>query len=328
MDRFDRIFELNRILRSARYPVSRQQLEQALECSRATVKRLIDEMRLYLNAPIVYDRQRKGYRYEAASGEMYELPGLWFNASELQALLSVQQLLQQVQPGLLESHLQPLRRRIDALLSRRHAGSSELPQRIRILQTAVRDPGPYFSLLANALANRCRVQLDYFNRAEERVTHRQVSPLRMTHYRGNWYLDGWCHLREGLRTFSLDAVKQARLLETPAIEIDEPVLERHYSSAYGIFSGEPDKTAIVRFTPQRARWIAGEQWHPQQQSRWLKDGRYELAVPYRHAGELVMDLLRYGPDVEVVQPPELRHELAIRLRQALSQYADVLDSRR
>ncbi|MGD8931738.1 MAG: HTH domain-containing protein, partial [Chromatiales bacterium] len=118
MDRFDRIFELNRILSTARYPVSRRRLEEALGCSRATVKRLIEEMRLYLNAPIVFDRKLNGYRYAPSEGQMYELPGLWFNASELYALLSMQQLLEQVQPGLLDGHLEPLRRRIHDLLNR------------------------------------------------------------------------------------------------------------------------------------------------------------------------------------------------------------------
>jgi len=56
MDRFDRIFELNRLLQAARNPVSRRKLQEALEWSRATVKRLIEEVRLYLSAPVVYDR--------------------------------------------------------------------------------------------------------------------------------------------------------------------------------------------------------------------------------------------------------------------------------
>ena len=321
MDRFDRIFELNRILRSARVPVPRRQLEQKLECSRATVKRLIDEMRLYLNAPIVYDRRFKGYRYEASEGEMYELPGLWFSAAELQALLGVQQLIRQVQPGLLESYLEPLRRRIDELLSHQHAGADELPKRIRILQTAARPPGPHFALLANAVACRKRLQLSYFNRAENRVTKRQVSPQRMTHYRDNWYLDGWCHLRDGLRTFSLDAIREAELLEEHALEVPESELEQHYSCAYGIFSGRSDNTAVVRFTPERARWICHEQWHPRQQSRWLEDGRYELLIPYGNPAELLMDLLRFGPDVEVIEPAELRDALKQRLVQALQQYS-------
>ncbi len=322
MDRFDRIFELNRILRAARYPVSRQQLEEQLECSRATVKRLIEEMRLYLNAPIIYDRKLKGYSYAAQAGEMYELPGLWFSASELQALLSVQQLFQQVQPGLLDSHLQPLRRRIDQLLSQQHAGADELPKRIRILQAAARPPGTYFSLLAGAVAGRRRVHLSYFSRADEKTTERQISPQRMTHYRDNWYLDGWCHLRQGLRTFSLDAIRGARLLDEVALEIADEELRLHFSSAYGIFSGQSDKIAIVRFSRERARWVAQEQWHPQQQSRWLEDGRYELSIPYRQANELVMDLLKHGPDVEVLKPKALRKEIQARLRQTLSQYQD------
>lgn len=321
MDRFDRIFELNRILQSARYPVSRHRLEEALECSRATVKRLIEEMRLYLNAPIVYDRKYNGYRYDSGEGEMYELPGLWFNASELQALLTVQQLLEGVQPGLLDSHLQPLRRKIDELLSRQQADGEPVSRRIRLLPAAARPAGPHFVLLAGALAERHRLQLDYYNRSTDSLSAREVSPQRLTHYRDNWYLDAWCHLRQGLRTFALDAIREARPLDTAAREVDEAVLEHHFAAAYGIFSGEAHNLAVLRFTPERARWVSNEVWHPRQQNRWLEDGSYELSLPYGHQEELVMDLLKYGPDVEVVAPPSLRKAVAEGLRTALARYA-------
>jgi predicted DNA-binding transcriptional regulator YafY len=222
MDRFDRIFELNRILQSARYPVSRQRLEQELECSRATVKRLIEEMRLYLNAPIVYDRKLNGYRYDANEGEMYELPGLWFNASELHALLAVQQLLEAVQPGLLESHLQPLRRKIDSLLRRQQGqGGESLSNRIRLIRAAARPSSPFFTLVAGGLAARRRLLITYYNRSSDTVSEREVSPQRLTHYRDNWYLDAWCHLREGLRTFALDAIRNVRQLDLDAQDVDE-----------------------------------------------------------------------------------------------------------
>jgi len=327
MDRFDRIFELNRIFQSARYPVSRQRLEEVLECSRATVKRLIEEMRLYLNAPIVYDRKLNGYRYDSAEGEMYELPGLWFNASELQALLAVQQLLEGVQPGLLEGHLQPLRRRIDQLLSRQRFGGEPISRRIRLLRAAARPAGPYFSMLTGALASRHRLHLCYYNRGADRLSEREVSPLRLTHYRDNWYLDAWCHLRQGLRTFALDAIREARELERPALEVAEAVLERHFNGAYGIFSGEARQQAVLRFSPQRARWVAEESWHPRQQGRWLEDGGYELVVPYSQPEELVMDLLKYGPEVEVVAPEALREAVVRRLVEALERYRERSEER-
>ena len=324
MDRFDRIFELNRILQSARYPVSRQRLEEALECSRATVKRLIEEMRLYLNAPIVYDRKLNGYHYDQAEGEMYELPGLWFNASELQALLAVQQLLENVQPGLLEHHLQPLRRKIDELLSRQPGSGASVTERIRLLKSAARFAGSHFSQIAGALAARQRLKLVYYSRAHDSLSEREISPQRLTHYRDNWYLDAWCHLRNGLRTFSLDAIREAKLLTNPAKELDASVLNDHFADAYGIFSGAATHLAVLRFAPSRARWVSMETWHSQQKSRWLDDGRYELSLPYSQPDELIMDLLRFGPDVEVVEPASLRQAVAARLRAAADIYTDTL----
>ena len=55
---------------------------------------------------------------------------------------------------------------------------------------------------------------------------------------------------------------------------------RYYASSYGIFGGQADKVAVLRFTRERARWVADEVWHPEQQGKWLEDGTYELKIPY------------------------------------------------
>ena len=320
MDRFDRIYDLHKILSAARHPVSRQRLEDELECSRATVKRIIEAMRLYLNAPIKYDRTRNGYYYDRAQGGMYELPGIWFNASELHALLTVQQLLADVQPGLFEQQLAPLQERIRELLKVQHAGSDGLAGRVRILHMAARPAGVAFQSVAGATARRRRLQITYYNRGQDTDTEREISPQRLVYYRDNWYLDAWCHLREGLRTFALDAVRQVRVLKTKAREVPKAQLDAHYASAYGIFSGAAEHTAVLRFTPRRARWVALEQWHSKQQGEWLADGRYELRLPYHDARELIMDILRHGPEVEVASPPELREAVAGQLREAAGLY--------
>ena len=91
MDRFVRIISLHKILVSRRTPVSRRELEEKLESNRSTIKRTIEEMRIFLNAPIVYDRARNGYYYDQQHGEHpWEIPGLWFNSDELHALLTTQ----------------------------------------------------------------------------------------------------------------------------------------------------------------------------------------------------------------------------------------------
>lgn len=320
MDRFDRIFELNRILQHARRPVPRQALEEALECSRATVKRIIEDMRIYLNAPIVYDRERNGYRYERDQGQMYELPGLWFNASELHALLVVQQLLRDLRPGLLEGHLRPLEQRVEALLELRGAGAERLAGRVIMSQVGARTVGEHFKTVATALTRQVKLKIRYHSRNQNITRTRVVSPQRIVYHRDNWYLDAWCHLRDGLRTFAIDAIRDASLEESGAFRCNDRELDQHYAASYGIFAGDPTQIAVMCFEPARARWVANEFWHRDQSGRYLDDGCYELRVPYSDASELVMDILRYGPDVEVIAPQALRDEVAARLAAALDRY--------
>ncbi len=73
MDRFHRYYSLHRLFSTRRLPISRAVLERELECSRPTVKRIIDDLRDY-GAPIEYVREANGYRY--APGVAFELPGI------------------------------------------------------------------------------------------------------------------------------------------------------------------------------------------------------------------------------------------------------------
>lgn len=314
-----RVVTLHRILRDRRTPISRRDLEERLECSRATVKRTIETLRDYLGAPIAYDRERNGYYYDQSQG-VYELPGLWFNASELLALLTSLKLLADVQPGLIGPHIEPLRERIDRLLREESAGSREVARRIRIIQTAPRQVDfDTFRRIASSLVRRRRMRILYHGRARDAVTERWVSPQRLVYYRDNWYLDAWCHLRRGLRSFSVDRIEPVEE-DGAAQEIADATLDHHFVSSYGIFAGTPRHQAVIRFSSNAARWVADEQWHPKQQRRVLRDGSVELRVPYSDPRELAMDICRYGPEAEVLAPPSLRRLVAERLRAAAARY--------
>jgi proteasome accessory factor C len=317
MDLFDRVFCLHRILRQSRYPVSHAVLQEKLECSRATVTRIIREMRDYFAAPIEYNRSAAGYSYTQVGEHPYELPGLWFNATELRSLLTIHRLLSEIQPGLLETHLAPLRERIERILRSRDASPCDISRRIRILHMASRSVDPeHFQPVAGAVLQRKRLHLTYHGRAGDETTSREVSPQRLAHYRDNWYLDAWDHAKRALRIFSVDRIIQARVLDKPAKEISDAKLNAYFATAFGIFAGKPRHTAVLRFTPERSRWVADETWHPQQKGRH-ENGHYVLEVPYADSRELVMDILKHAPEVEVIAPASLRAEVVERLRKAL-----------
>ena len=175
-------------------------------------------------------------------------------------------------------------------------------------------------MLASATLQRRRLHIRYHSRTKNEITDRVISPQRLVHYRDNWYLDAWDYLRKALRSFSVDRVKHVVEVEERVEDIPEAQLDEYFASAYGIFSGKANKTAVLRFTAERARWVADERWHPEQIGQFLTDGRYELSIPYRDDRELVMDILKYGPDAEVVSPDSLRKEVAERISAALALY--------
>ena len=321
MDKFDRIYQLHNILRGRRTPILREDLMTRLECSEQMVYRLIRVLRDHLGAPIEWHEEPGGYYYRRdAEGGTWELPGLWFNAKELQALIVFDRLFEALEPGLLGEHLAPLARRIAELLEHKRLGLGEAARRIRVLGMASRPAGEWFHVLAGATLQRRKLRLAYHGRSRDRVTERSVSPQRLTHYRDNWYLDAYCHLRRGLRSFSVDRVKRAQELQEAADAVPDDELDRHFASSYGIFAGRADKTAVLRFSAERARWVADERWHPRQEGQYLTDGSYELRIPYRDERELVMDILRHGAEVEVVAPESLRGSVRRQLERALARY--------
>ena len=95
----------------------------------------------------------------------------------------------------------------------------------------------------------------------------------------------------------------------PEGKIKDSTLDEHLGAGFGIFSGKAAHTAVLRFSPLRARWVARETWHPEQDGQFELDGAYVLKVPYSDSRELVMDILKYGADVEVLAPAVLREQV-------------------
>jgi len=268
----------------------------------------------------------RGWRLDAAAqlpGTQYELPGPWLSAEEIHVLLTMQHLLAHLDTGgLLGPHIATLTERLHKTLGSGVKTSAEVARRIRVQSVGARKVHlPHFEAMGSALLRRLRLHIDYHGRGRGESRERTVSPQRLIHYRDNWYLDAWCHLRKGLRSFALDAMRSARVLDKAAIDVSEHKLDAVLGTGYGIFAGKKVQWAELRFSPERARWVAAEAWHPKQIGRFEADGSYVLRLPYADPRELVMDILRHVPEVEVLGPAGLREAVEVKLRMALGRTA-------
>lgn len=319
MNRAERIYRLHRLL-NGRRPVPLARLMEQLHASRATVIRDIGYLRDFFEAPVLYDRQRNGYIYDPDESA-FELPGLFFNESELFALLAAEQVLESVQPGILAPKLGPLKARIRKLLAESGHDADTVAERVLIRRFAPRRSDPeLFGAVAEAVLAGHALDITYHGRGRDEITRRRVRCARMVHYRANWYLLAWCERVEDLRLFALERIRETGATgEKARLRVDARELDRFVSAGFGIFTGEARHWARIRFTPEMARWVAEESWHSDQIGHWTA-GRYELQVPYSDPRELIMEVLKYGPDAEIMEPPELRAQARERLQRAMAAY--------
>ena len=322
MSKVERLYHLHNILSQRRTPIMRQDLMERLECSQATLYRLVGELRDFLGGPIEQDPDTRGFYYDRSYEQPFELPGIWISPGELQALLAARQVLANVQPGLLEGELESLQGRITSLLQQKGIEAEGGDSRIHIQHVAGRAvPARMFQDILAALIQRRRLKIRYHGRRRDEESERVISPQRLTQYRNSWYLDAWCHQANGLRSFALERIRKQTLSDEEATEVGPEVLSAHFDQSYGIFSGAAEHTAELRFTPETARWISDEIWHPDQQGAFEADGSWLLKLPFGNPRELLMDILRYGADVEVLAPDFLLEAVAKEARKTAEVYS-------
>jgi predicted DNA-binding transcriptional regulator YafY len=319
MSEIDRLYRYIELLKQRRV-VPRDTFLRELEISPATFKRDLAKLRDRLGTPVRFDRDLAGYCLEAQDASS-ELPGFWFTQDEMLALLTIQGMIEQLEPGLIGPKLKPLQSRLNHMLESSGLEPSVLMERLRVVHAGKRNmPLATFETLAKATLQRKQVRIEHHMRERNEHLTRTISPQQLVHYRENWYVDAWCHLRKGLRCFSVDAITTAELMDTPAKELDLDVMREQLGKTYGIFGGPATDWAELRFSPQRAPWVRNELWHPDQVGTVLPDGSYLLKVPYSDTRELMGDILKFGPDVQVVGPTSLKAQVAQALEQALKAY--------
>jgi predicted DNA-binding transcriptional regulator YafY len=310
----ERLFVLYNLLTLSKYPVSREKICRELECNRATFFRIKNELSGLCGAEIVYDKDAESYKIETYGGELKPIPGMFFKEEDLLALICFEHITEVLQEGFISGIFKPFREKIESLIKVQRIDTRNWKKRIKIIKIASRKILPnIYKTVASAILHRKKIKIVYQSVKDDSTTERIVSPQTLLCYRDNWYMDAKCHLRNDLRTFALSRISQAELQKSKAENVPEKELIEHYANSYGIFSGPAQNIAKIKFSGIAGRIVEQEEWHPQQKGSKLQDGSYLLELPYSKSDELLMDILRWGEDAEVLDPEKLRNEIEVKI---------------
>lgn len=309
----------HRQIKQGRFP-NAGRLAVRFELSPKTAQRAIEFMRDRLAAPLCYDAARRGYRYEDDS---YELPPLWVRADELASLLISFRLASTIPDPGLKAALRTLLDRLLQVNAERRIRLSDLETKVSIKNVEyARVDGATFHRVFDALLTGRPLRIDYLSPHRGTATTRDVRPLHLLSYMGNWHLIAYCDLRRGLRDFALARIRRMEPCprEIGGCVVDPRELKEYLRRDFGIMSGPARHQVVLRFRPEAARIVTEQVWHPDQQMDLEEDGSLCLSFPVADFREIRREVLKFGAGVEVLAPDELRREVRDEIEKMKSVY--------
>jgi proteasome accessory factor C len=316
------LYRVHEILKdgSARMPISKSEIAQKLSCPIRSLDRTLKCLKESYMAPLRFSKRKpSGYYYE--EGENFDLPGIWFNKEELASLVCIRQIIKDFPQGVASKTLEQFWKRIEKVSFE----EGQLPgniwtKKLKVIPIAGREVSDLvFRFIVEAIVydKRCIIQ---YKALGKESTKREISPLQLIRYKDNWYVDAWCHEKNGFREFALSRIKDIRMLPKKAVKKSKKSINNFFADAYGIFTGKADKKALILFKGIAAEEMSQEIWHPNQKVIASDENELRLEIPYSNDTELLMDIFRWGHLAEILEPNDLRNKAIKQLKKALESY--------
>ncbi len=300
--KIDRLFHL--IFLVQRGIGRKERLCQELRVTERTLYRYLKTLE-QLGAVLYYDEKR-GYCFN----EKVLMKPLFFSPGQLMAVAQCIEAFSQQENPLSEPLLQAKERIVSLLAPEKQAALDEACKAVSVqLCAGMRQiDKTIFYKTEEAIMSRKRLKIYYMSASRQDLQWRKVDPYFIQFRQGCWYLVAWCHSRQAHRTFRVDRIQKLQITEESFTPSDSITAEEYFSNSLGVSQGEPVKV-VLRFTPERAKWLKDSSFHPSQQQKELPGGYLEVFLKVCIDWSLMRFVLGFGADVEVVEPMELREQV-------------------
>lgn len=288
-------------------------LAREYEVSSRTIQRDLDYMRYQLNAPIEYSPLRRGYYYTEAN---YTLPAISIRESDLFAIYLAEKLLAQYEGTPIYDNLLSVFSKIEDSLPQRTTidlGKDQVRFTVFPPSETVIRPG-IWEKVAEAIRLSGRLRILYRPPGQSAAL-RDIDPYHGVRFEGDWYVVAYCHLRNGIRTFSLARMECVEVLDERFSVPDDFDFTRLTGSHFGVHWSDREYRVKVRFSRKAAGYIRERCWHPSQRIEEHGDGSITLSLTVNHLLELKSWILSWGGEAQAMEPPELAADLERTIRE-------------
>lgn len=311
-----RILNIVLLIATAPRRYQRKHLVERFEVSPRMIDKDLEVIRHGLRLPLMKDKS--GYYFE----QMPELPALKLGFAEALALLMAVQSARSVS-GLGGPELASAVARLEALFPDEYVAILRQSTQPTLLSPHQQRRQRMLTLLGRTQIERRKLQIRYTTASRNgEISERVIHPYALIPYVRSWQVIAYCEKRQDVLVFKVDRILDAVMLDA---HYDIPAdfdPETYIGNAWGMIRAQAEAEEVVlRFAPDAGRWVSEEQWHKSQQVETLADGSVLFTVRIPITPEFVNWILYYGAKVSVLQPENLRLQVAEEHRRAAEHHA-------
>ncbi len=306
--KYERFLWFHNNIKLSKHPNTRA-LMSHFEISQRTADRDIEFMRDRLGAPLYFNRSKNGYEY---LDNNYELPSFWMKEDELIAFCIATRLISTVPDVELKETLKKFLLKFLKYSTFDDSFDIEnIQKKISVKNIEYqRVSDEIFRSIVEVLLTDSAINITYYSPHRDELTMRTILPLHLLHYMGNWHIVAYCTKRKGIRNFALSRIKNiSKTYEDVHLPQKIPSIKEYLRRNFGIIQSGKSKRVILMFSPTISSWIKELIWHPAQKTRFVEDGSLLLTIPVSDYKEIKREILKFGSDVKVIAPEELKEEI-------------------
>lgn len=274
--------------------------------------RFSDELGYY--APLEYSNRHRGYYYDEADYSISKLP---LKGEERAVLEFTANLLARYQNMPMFSSFKQITQKIFDALNIHSAieNDQDFVHAIQFDQTPVLKGGNWLAIITESIRHYRKMSIRYqrFNATEPQS--RVVHPYILKEYRNRWYLICISEQSGEPRTYALDRIVDATMLEenfAPSESMDRRKYFEHSFGIYNLKDKEPE-TVTLSFYPSQAGYFKTQPIHASQKILVDNEEEFRVELITYVSEDFIMFLMSYLPRVKVIGPKSLEDEILGRI---------------
>lgn len=280
-----------------------------------TIYRDLEDISLF--APVTNEGRGTGYRF---LGKFYQYP-LDFSEQEALAFSLLPSVLNQdkIPPGFHTAYDKVMGTHLKEK-SKQNGILENIADIIQMGKPAYRKESRNFlQPIIGAILEQQSLRTVYHSQSRNATTEREIDPYYLIPRDQRFYLIGYCHLKEDIRTFRMSRFQQVEVTDS-SFDKNGFNIKNYLKNTWSIDRGNKNIRFKVRFSPEVARYIKEEELfvHPRMSDE--KDGSLLFEVTVNNAKEFIKWILQYGPNAEILEPASARAELKLQLEQWVGLY--------